>query len=777
MKRSLFTIIFLFLVISSNYATTYYVSKAGDDSNNGLSWVTSKLSIQGAIDSASSGDSIFVSVGNYDGFTLKSGVHVFGGFVGSETFLYQRQHLTFGYLQNGLATNITTTIYRNFNLSYYHFKIFCKDDGAAVITTYIDGIVIPKSASSDYTVLLRGSFVIKNSTISDRVSNVAVFCKEGNPSFDNVKFTDCSGIAIKSNDFSTIYINNCVFENNLSPITSIKDGRSNNSWMYFNNCLISNNKTNGLVDCDSKGSAKFSKCTINNNVIKSNGGGGAFRWKSGGSLIFRDCIIKNNYCYDSTAKDSTLSIFDLQNSSALKMANCIVANNTVNNKYNTSNCYASIVYHKGSNNSLLQNCTFVNNKSIVKNSLSKAYVLRTPIWLGMYNDVFWGNSSNVNQNFIGYYHQDYFLYNALMQRSISHLQGTGNFILDTLNTGSDSTKNYVRFVRPTTFAGAATNSADSLAIMQADWHLDSGSACIDAGHPYQISLPYQDSLDLDGNHRVSGGRIDIGAYEYPQADAPQQIVWSQNLQGKRLSEGFVVATATATSGLPVTYTSGNTRVATVSHDTIFFQSRGNATITATQWGDSVYMPATPLGKMLTVLDTIGVYDTIPVYDTVRSYDTVHTQVFDTLWTNDTIRTQVFDTLWTNDTIWHNDTTHTQVFDTTWTHLFDTIPVYDTTTIYIYDTIHIIDTIHIYDTTHVSIQGAEAVPWKIGQSGGCIIVSGAEGETVKVYDVSGRCLHVQPRAVGVLRFRMPTAGVYLVQVGGSPAQRVVITQVE
>ncbi|MBR0073918.1 MAG: hypothetical protein IJP95_08790 [Bacteroidales bacterium] len=327
----------------------------------------------------------------------------------------------------------------------------------------------------------------------------------------------------------------------------------------------------------------------------------------------------------------------------------------------------------------------------------------------------------------------------------------------------------MRFVRPTTFAGAATNSADSLAIMQADWHLDSGSACIDAGYPYYNTLTYQDSTDLDGNHRVSGGRVDIGAYEYPQADAPQQIVWSQNLQGKRLSEGFVVATATATSGLPVTYTSGNTRVATVSHDTIFFQSRGNATITATQWGDSVYMPATPLGKMLTVLDTIGVYDTIPVYDTVRTYDTVHTQINDTLWHNDTIWHN--DTLWTNDTIWTLDTL--TVLDTTWTHLFDTIPVLDTTTIYIYDTIHVYDTIHIYDTTHVSIQGAEAVPWKIGQSGLNIIVSGAEGETVRVYDVSGRCLHVQPRAVGVLRFRMPTAGVYLVQVGGSPAQRIVL----
>ena len=121
--------------------------------------------------------------------------------------------------------------------------------------------------------------------------------------------------------------------------------------------------------------------------------------------------------------------------------------------------------------------------------------------------------------------------------------------------------------------------------------------------------------------------------------------------------------------------------------------------------------------------------------------------------------QVVDTLRVNDTIWHNDTIRTHVFDTT--------------TIYIYDTIHIFDTVHVYDTTQVSIQSAEAMPWKIGQDGGCIIVSGADGYNVKVYDVSGRCLHIQPRAVGVLRFRMPIAGVYLVQVGDSPAQRVVI----
>ncbi len=766
MRKFFFLFVLLTVYALNSSATIYYVTPSGNDNSSGLSWATARRTINSALDSAVIGDSIFVAVGEYAGFYPRNGVHIFGGFTGVETSLAQRQHLTFGYLPNGLATKIVS----NIMASSDSYRIYCYSE--ATVTTVINGIVLPKSTYRPYmTVFLRGKYALENCSVSEvnPLANCVIYSTSGNPTFSNIKFTNCDGVALGLMNFSYANIDSCVFVNCTNNILEFT-GANNNSLLNITNCKIIDHLSDryGLVSC-SKGSATMEKCIISNNNFYKTKNYGLFTWSSGGYLSLNNCLINNNYCADSTSLDSTLSIFNIQNNSTLIMKNCLIANNTVQNKYNASNHNSSILFNAGSANSIIQNCTFANNKTIVANQSSKAFVVRSKNAVKLYNDIFWKNESSTSAAQInGSINSTFTLYNAAMQQN---LNGTCNIVLDSLNTGTDNTKNYVRFVRPTTFAGAATNSADSLAIMQADWHLDSGSACIDAGHPYQISLPYQDSLDLDGNHRVSGGRIDIGAYEYPQADVPQQILWSQNLQGKRLSEGFVVATATATSGLPVTYTSGNPRVATVSHDTIFLLSRGNATITATQWGDSVYMPATPLGKMLTVLDTIGVYDTIPVYDTVRSYDTIH--VYDTLWHNDTIRTQVFDTLWTNDTIWYNDTTHTQVFDTTWTHLFDTIPVYDTTTIYIYDTIHIIDTIHIYDTTHVSIQGAEAMPWKIGQSGLNIIVSGAEGETVKVYDVSGRCLHVQPRAVGVLRFRMPTAGVYLVQVGGSPAQRIVL----
>jgi len=49
-----------------------------------------------------------------------------------------------------------------------------------------------------------------------------------------------------------------------------------------------------------------------------------------------------------------------------------------------------------------------------------------------------------------------------------------------------------------------------------DYHLQTGSPCIDAGDPdYE---PEADERDLDGHPRINSGRIDMGAYEYYSND-------------------------------------------------------------------------------------------------------------------------------------------------------------------------------------------------------------------------------------------------------------------
>ena len=773
-----------FCMCCNIFATTYFVSSSGNNNNDGLSWTTAKQTIQAAINIASVGDSVFVAVGNYAGFQAVNGVHVFGGFVGTELYLYERQSLTYGYLSNGLCTKIDQT--RNMYINgYKDIKIYVPYSQS--INTCIDGFVLSGSNRSYYSICLSGHCSLKNCYISENPTEhyVILFTntKGNNFSFENIQFEKCNGYALYAQSVGTLQVSNCIFKDNENRAIIASHGTDpsvSTTIVNITNCSFINNKNNSsIISCAT------------------------------GVMNITNSRIMNNMILGQETPRYTTRLINVSSQSILRMRNCLLVNNSVKNNYTTNNNNAGvcIIFDTNAANLILQNCTFANNKLEHVNANTKlagvAYINTNN--LTYYNNIYYDTTSC-------YHTANYTFYNA---RKLKSFSGVGNIVLDTLNNGHDSTKNYVRFVRPTTFAGAATNAADSLAIFQADWHLSAGSACIDAGYPYYNTLTYQDSTDLDGNHRVSGGRVDMGAYEYPQADAPQQIVWNQNLQG-HLSEGWLLSEASATSGLPLSYTSSNPGVATISGDTFVFHAVGKTTITATQWGDSVYMPATPLAKLLTVYgdtifeqDTVKYYDTVWHNDTIWHHDTIRTQINDTVWYNDTIRTQVYDTLWHNDTLWVNDTlwykdtlwyhdtTRTHIYDTIWhndttwyndtirtyindtlwhndtlwTRLYDTIPIYDTVTIYVYDTIT------VYDTVRVNIQDIDisVVPWQITQDGESIYVSGAEGESVRVYDVTGRCLHVEERAVGLLRFRMYASGVYLVQIGNNPAQKVVLTR--
>jgi hypothetical protein len=57
----------------------------------------------------------------------------------------------------------------------------------------------------------------------------------------------------------------------------------------------------------------------------------------------------------------------------------------------------------------------------------------------------------------------------------------------------------------------------------------------------------------------------------------------------------------------------------------------------------------------------------------------------------------------------------------------------------------------------------------------IIVRGAEGKTVNVYDINGRTVSTQNAAAETVEFRMNATGVYLVKVGNAPAKRVLVVR--
>lgn len=132
----------------------------------------------------------------------------------------------------------------------------------------------------------------------------------------------------------------------------------------------------------------------------------------------------------------------------------------------------------------------------------------------------------------------------------------------------------------------------------------------------------------------------------------------------------------------------------------------------------------------------------------------------------------------------HDTTTVTVHDTTivteYVHDTTTITEYihDTTTVYIevHDTIwlteYIHDTVYIHDTIIVGINDIDVINTKVYASLGQIVVEGAAGNEVTLYDLSGHRLATKQDCGAPLRFDVPATGTYMIKIGHHTARKVV-----
>jgi hypothetical protein len=107
--------------------------------------------------------------------------------------------------------------------------------------------------------------------------------------------------------------------------------------------------------------------------------------------------------------------------------------------------------------------------------------------------------------------------------------------------------------------------------------------------------PYKGALDELRVYNYALSAAEITALQR----VPQTISFAA-LPGKLLGDVDFALTATASSGLPISYASSDTTIATVANGVVRVRRAGTVTLTATQVGTAAYLAAAPVSQVLVV---------------------------------------------------------------------------------------------------------------------------------------------------------------------------------
>lgn len=604
-------IVSVLFTITGFAQTTYFVSNSGDDSNNGLSWATAKATINGAMALITSpnDDSVFVAVGAYPACTVKSSTHVYGGFVGTESHLYERQTLTYGIAADSSCSIIDAQHNSNYAVSingymYYNNSYNCRPvdfDGFYVtggnqygihseanntyaisnctMTGNACGLYLGMSYSGSY---YNATFQVSECKIYGNTTDGGVAMYSGSQSYGaTYEFTDCvitentgsvfGGMRFNAAyivPYSTVIVNNCDITKNTASGLNAKAGgiltqssnfsynQTRNEWRILNSRIIDNIVYTTATSASSEDYRPYIA-------------GGVSVYTHSTHII--GSVIANNSAISPEGIDVTGGVVTYAsgtNSSSypgypvgrLYMTNCVVSNNLAQT---TSVSGTGGV--RTTRPATVKNTVAVNNKRGGENA-----------------NLSWSNSYTLPYTYCA-----------------CNASATGDFAADSSNIVLDSLTQPM-VVSPSSMVGATTIATD-YSNLNADWHVLPGSPLIDAGDPNTLFITYMPATDMDGNPRIGNNVADIGAYEYSNTTFNQAITWNQELTAG-LSDGTLTLNATASSGLPVSYTSSNENIATVSGNVLTLHSPGYAIITASQPGNTTWNAATDVSKILTVID-------------------------------------------------------------------------------------------------------------------------------------------------------------------------------
>jgi hypothetical protein len=286
---------------------------------------------------------------------------------------------------------------------------------------------------------------------------------------------------------------------------------------YFKSGEGANSVVDGLTirRCGWAGiSCHNSSPTIRNCIIEDNhsspGGVGAGIGCYGSSVVISNCVIRDNI--GGVEGGSGINIWGGQSGGSVTIRNCLISNNQAFGGGGI-NCFGQDAH--------VVNCTIVNNRSLSypwygeKGSGMGGGILLWNSNVIMRNCIFWNNDANKGAEIaMGYYDGSY---PSTATVSYCDVQGGQTAVyVDPgciLNWGDGNNIDIDPcFAEPGYWDSNGTpNDVNDDFWVEGDYHLLAGSPCIDAGDPNYAAEPNE--TDIDGEPRVMGGRVDIGADE------------------------------------------------------------------------------------------------------------------------------------------------------------------------------------------------------------------------------------------------------------------------
>ena len=470
-----------------------YVSSSGSDDNDGLTWVTSKATLQSAIDvvKSSYGAQIWIAEGLYiasDTLKISTPIKFYGGFSGSESTLDQRNN------------NVTTTISgikdkRTFELENAEKILFDGITFEGANYTYL------RVGGRTGTVIRDGKGACIHSTNTDVEINNCVFRNnEGRYGIalycntDNVcivresRFENNTGGALIYTNAENTSIQKCEFNTNTSSynILSLYKGGT------VSDCVFSKNSSD-IIDFENVGSidsCKFIENTGNScitmylscaeieNCIFLNNNSGCF---------FNEMSWRQNFWDYNINEDSMYPI----------LKNCVFAGNTktvLSNKY-SSPYFENCIFYNNTGSSVLQNrdygyttfvhCSFLNNYST--DSLQNT----------IYNDIDTSSTTIINS----------IIWTDNLDAGKPEIFGNANVINSIITNGFANGTN-VSSENPLCIA--VDNTEGVPIVMPALYSPALSSGAIQSEVSEKVILP---KVDILGTNRITYNRPTIGAVE------------------------------------------------------------------------------------------------------------------------------------------------------------------------------------------------------------------------------------------------------------------------